>query len=213
MYPLHTFSLVSSSQITSDTVHVITVLLTAPASTRPCSYLVFHRRSTSSELFSSASADSYHLWCYSLAVPHWRQVRCISCIFSLMSEIKTLRSTVCSKMDSLCYLQVCLRCSHNPSDAVQAWDSVAGLPLVVISFCASMCVCVTYRKKQIPQITGTSVLLRFKSWLTTEIQVYVFHFWANAKCHFVCVTKWIWLALKRLPHWLMTSKLIYSKHF
>lgn len=52
------------------------------------SYLVFHRGSTSSELFSSASADSYHPRRYLLAALHGSQDGCISVVFSLMSKIK-----------------------------------------------------------------------------------------------------------------------------
>lgn len=120
----------------------------------------------------------------------------------------------------LCYLQVWLRCSHDPSDAIQGWDSMAALPLVVNSFCvSSVCLCVslpvwvTYRRKQEPQIIGTSVLLCFKSRFTAEIQVYVYYFWVFWKCRLVCVSNWIWFALKRQPHCLVTSKLIYSKHW
>lgn len=61
----------------------VRVLLSASASTRPCSYLVFHGEGVggggvSAELFSSASADSYHFWSYLLATLQASQDGCIS---------------------------------------------------------------------------------------------------------------------------------------
>lgn len=89
---------------------------------------------TSAELLSSASADSYHFWSYLLVAPA-REAKMDALAIRWWAKIKLLRLTVCSKADSFCYLQVSLGNTYNPSDAVQAWDSVAGLPLVVNSFC------------------------------------------------------------------------------
>lgn len=127
-------------QQTKRQVHAIPVLLPASASTRPRSYLVFYGVGrggggcTSAELLSSASADSYHFWSYLLVAPA-REAKMDALAICWWAKIKLLCLTVCSKVDSFCYLQVCLRNTYNPSDAVQAWDSVAGLPLVVNSFC------------------------------------------------------------------------------
>lgn len=127
-------------QQTKRQVHAIPVLLPASASTRP-SYLVFHGVGeggggcTSAELLSSASADSYHFWSYLLVAPA-RGAKMDALAIRWWAKIKLLSLTVCSKVDSFCYLQVCLGNTYNPSDAVQAWDSVAALPLVVNSFCA-----------------------------------------------------------------------------
>lgn len=162
----HTSTLVSS-QMTSNTsrVDAITALLAAPASTRPRSYLVFHRGSTSSELFSSASADSYHLWRYLLAALRGSQDGCISGVFSLMSEIKLYAWQSVPKWIPFA---TCRYIWGTLIIHLMPFKHGTGLPLVVNSLWAHVCVCcvwylclyatvslpvwVTYRRKQDLQI-------------------------------------------------------------
>ena len=117
-------------------------------------------------------SDSYHLRrCRLLAALHGSQDGCISGVSSLLSENKTLRLTVCLKMDS------CATCryvwgtliihlmpfKHGTAWQVCLWWWIPSVPVyacMCVCVCVCVCVCatmslplwVTYRRKQEPRI-------------------------------------------------------------
>lgn len=132
------------SYIISNTmIWVVQMLLNVPASTVPHSHLVFHRmKHTRAELFRSASIpclSSLTLFACSAALEPWWMHR--QPLF-IDDQNKTLRLTVCSKMDSFATCRYIWGYTGNPSDGAQAWDSVADLPQVVNSSVPGVCICV-----------------------------------------------------------------------